>query len=109
LGCGHDRALYLAATSLAARRAVQALGGLGEQRLSGLVCDGAGRSWRWGVAAAQECVACAFGDCVDVGGRDVQQRYLGLRGKECCRLGDGGFPCVFDDPDERAHVRWLSG
>ena len=42
---------------------------------------------------------------LDVLGRDVQQRDLGVGGQEGGGLGDRRLPGVLDDPDERAHAQ----
>ena len=54
-------------------------------------------------AAAEQAAAAAARELLDVRGRDVQQRDLGVGGHERGGLGDGRLPGVLDDPDERAH------
>ena len=101
-----DLALDAPAARLERGVAPEALARVGEQRLRGLVGDARAAARRRRAAAGRRPSSprrAPPATRLDVAGRDVQQRDLGVGGQQRGGLGDRGLPRVLDDPDQRAH------
>jgi len=108
LGDGHDFVLDAPAPCLAPGRSPQPRFACSEQLVRSLVGDRAQPLLRRlvrRVATPQQAVTGYACDGLGLGARHVQQRYLGVAGQQRGGLVHGGLPGVFDDPDERAHLR----